>query len=512
MSRSAMNEPPEREPVRDSESVAAVDLGSNSFHMVVGRVVGDSHFHIVDRLRERVALAAGFDARNNLTERAQERALACLERFGQRLRELPEGRVRAVGTSAMRQASNARAFVDRAQAALGHPIEIIAGSEEARLIYLGVAHTLADDRGRRLVIDIGGGSTELIVGERFEPIRMDSLGMGCVGYSLRFFPDGKIRAEDFRKAEIAARLKLEPIERRYLEANWENCVGASGTITAVDAILRANGWSDRGITMAGLRPLKKALIAAGSTNKVAALPGVQADRAPVLPGGVAILMALFEALKIERMAISTGSMREGLLYDLLGRIRHEDVRDQTIRQLCQRYNVDMAQAGRVERLALHCFDQVSGPWGLDPALGHQLLGWAARLHEIGLSLAYSGYHKHSAYLVANSDMPGFSREDQALLAAMLLGQRKRLTREVFAGLPSSEVELARGLTICLRVAIRLARSRSPTPLPPFTATARRNGLELGFLPDWIEAHPLTRADLVEEAAKLREIGFELRVR
>lgn len=506
-----MAEPDGRSPGSDS-AVAAVDLGSNSFQLVVGRVVDATHFHVVDRLRERVALAAGFDDQCDLTEKAQERALACLERFGQRLREIDEGRVRAVGTSAMRQAGNARAFVAKAQAALGHPIEIIAGSEEARLIYLGVAHTLADDGGRRLVIDIGGGSTEMIVGERFEPIRVDSLGMGCVGYSLRFFADGKLRADDFRKAELAARLKLEPIRRRYREARWEDCVGSSGTVTAVDAVLRANGWSDRGINFAGLRQLKKALVAAGSTHKAAGIPGVQADRAPVLPGGVAILLALFEGLGIEQMAVSSGSMREGLLYDLLGRFRHEDVRDQTIRQLCHRYNVDMAQAGRVEQLALQCFEQVHEAWNLDAGLGRQLLSWAARLHEIGLSVAFSGYHKHSAYLVGQSDMPGFSRPDQELLAAMLLGQRKRLTREVFAKLPLAEVEQAQRLTTCLRLALRLARSRSPTPIPPFTAAARRGALEVGFSPDWIEAHPLTRADLVEEASKLREIGVELRVR
>ena len=492
-----MPESGERSPGSDA-AVAAVDLGSNSFQLVVGRVVDASNFHVVDRLRERVALAAGFDAQCNLTDKAQERALACLERFGQRLHEIDGGRVRAVGTSAMRQA--------------GHPIEIIAGSEEARLIYLGVAHTLADDRGRRLVIDIGGGSTEMIVGERFEPIRVDSLGMGCVGYSLRFFEDGKLRADDFRRAEIAARLGLEPVARRYIEANWENCVGSSGTVTAVDAVLRANGWSDRGITSAGLRQLRKALVAAGTMHKAASIPGVQADRVPVLPGGVAILLALFEGLGIERMAISSGSMREGLLYDLLGRFRHEDVRDQTIRLLCHRYNVDMAQASRVEALALHCFDQVHEVWKLDPMVGRQLLGWAARLHEIGLSVAFSGFHKHSAYLVGQSDMPGFSRPDQELLAAMLLGQRKRLTREVFARVPIGEVEQAQRLTICLRVALRLARSRSPTPIPPFRAVARRAALELAFAPDWIEARPLTRADFVEEAGKLREIGVELRVR
>jgi exopolyphosphatase/guanosine-5'-triphosphate,3'-diphosphate pyrophosphatase len=495
-----------------TESVAAVDLGSNSFHMVVARVVDDTHFHVVDRLRERVALAAGLDDNFALTDRAQERALACLERFGQRLREFQAERVRAVGTSAMRQAKNAREFVEKAQAALGHQIEIISGAEEGRLIYLGVSHTLADDRGRRCVIDIGGGSTELILGERFEPVRTDSLNMGCVTYTLRFFQDGKIRPDDFKRAEIAARLKLEPIERRYHESGYESCVGSSGTVTAVGEILRAHGWSERGISLSGLRQLKKALIAAGSIAKVATIPGVQSDRAPVLPGGVAILVALCEGLGIEQMGISAGSMREGLLYDLLGRIRHEDVRDTTIRQLSQRYNVDHGQANRVERLALACFEQVREAWGLDAELGQQLLAWAARLHEIGLSVAFSGYHKHGAYLVANSDMPGFSRADQDLLAAMLLGQRKRLTREVFAGLSPGEVELAIRLTIVLRTAIRLARGRSPTPPPPVTATARKGGLELGFPSGWIEAHPLTHADLLEEADKLKGIGFELKVR
>lgn len=496
----------------NTESVAAVDLGSNSFHMVVARVVDDTHFHVVDRLRERVALAAGFDERHALTDKTFERSIACLERFGQRLREIQAERVRAVGTSAMRQATNSREFVARAQEALGHGIEIISGTEEARLIYLGVAHTLADDRGRRLVVDIGGGSTELILGERFEPIRTDSLNMGCVVYSLRFFPEGKIREGEFRRAEIAARLKLEPIERRYHDSGWDSCVGSSGTVTAIDAILRTNGWSDRGITLAGLRQLKKALIAAGNLAKVATIPGVQADRAPVLPGGTAILLAIFEALGIEQMAISTGSMREGLLYDLLGRIRHEDVRDQTIRQFCQRYNVDADQASRVERLALQCLDQVCEGWSLEPATARQLMSWAARLHEIGLSVAYSGYHKHSAYLVANSDMPGFSRADQELLAAMLLGQRKKLAREVFAGLPPSEVELALRLTVILRLAVRLSRSRSPRPLPAFSVTARRSTLELGFPADWIEGHPLTHADLLEEADKLKEVGVELKVR
>lgn len=496
----------------NSESVAAVDLGSNSFHMVVARVVDDTHFNTLDRLRERVALAAGLDEQRRLGEKARARAIACLERFGQRLRELPPDRVRAVGTSALRQAENARDFLPAAQEALGHPIEIIAGTEEARLIYLGVSHTIADDRGRRLVIDVGGGSTECVLGERFEPLRTDSLSMGCVVYSMRFFPDAKIRGEDFKRAEIAARLKIEPIERRYLESGWDSCVGSSGTILAVDALLRQHNLGDRGITLAGLRQLKKMLISAGSLAKVAAIPGVQADRAPVLPGGLAILIGLFEGLGIEQMTATSGSMREGVLYDLLGRIRHEDVRDGTIRQFCQRYHVDMDQATRVERIALHSLDQVASFWNIDLVEGRQMLGWAARLHEIGLSIAYAGYHKHSAYLVANSDMPGFSRADQDLLAAMLLGQRKKLTRDVLVGLPAAEHEHALRLCVLLRLAVRLARSRSPRGLPPFSVIARKSALELSFPADWLEGHPLTQADLAEESDKLQGVGFELKFR
>jgi len=494
-----------------NEHVAAVDLGSNSFHAIVARVVDDTHFHVVDRLRERVAIAAGLDEAQNLTDKIQARALACLERFGQRLRELPIERVRAVGTSALRQAHNSRPFLESAQAALGHPIEIIAGSEEARLIYLGVSHSLAEERGRRLVVDIGGGSTEVILGEHFSPLRMDSLNMGCVVFTTRFFADAKVRADDFKRAELAAGLKLEPIARRYTDAGWEGAVGSSGTILAIEALLRQHGWSERGITLAGLRQLKKALCAAGSPTAIAALPGVQADRAGVLPAGVSILIAVFEALGIDRMATTGGSIREGLLYDLLGRIRHEDTRDLTIRQMCQRYQVDLDQASRVERVAVHCLTQVAGAWGIDFEIGRQVLGWAARLHEIGLSVSYSGFHRHGAYLVANSDLPGFSRSDQDLLAGLLLGQRKKLGRDAFAALPAAEVDLALRLCVILRLAVRLTRSRSPRALPTIELRARKNALELVLPAEWVEAHPLTQADLADEAAKIQGVGFDLRL-
>ena len=492
------------------ENVAAVDLGSNSFHLVVARVVGGNQFTVVDRLRERVTLAAGLDDQKKLMDKAQERALLCLQRFGQRLRFIPGLRVRAVGTSAMRQLVNPRDFLTKAEEALGHDIEIIAGVEEARLIYLGVSHSLADDRGRRLVVDIGGGSTEIILGERFEPVRCESLGMGCVVYSLRYFGEGKLRAEDFERAEIAARLKLQPIELRFRNADWHNCVGSSGTILTIDEVLRNHGWSDRGITLAGLKQLRRAMLSAGHLNKLT-LNGLSPDRAPVFPGGVAILTALFESLGVEQMFTSTGSMREGVLYDLMGRIRHEDVRDITIRNLAERYHVDVDHAARVEHSALTLLDAVFAAWEIDEEVGRQYLGWAARLHEIGLSVSYSGYHKHSAYLVANSDMSGFSREDQAFVSALILGHRKKLTREPFTSLPPSQVELAVRLCALLRLAVRLNRARSPRSLPSWVAYARKGGLALHFPPGWIAEHPLTRADLQEEADRLLAVGLVLSV-
>ena len=417
------------------DTVAAVDLGSNSFHLVVGRPVQDQ-LHIVDRLRERVALAAGLDDEKRLTDEAQMRALACIERIGERVRGMPPGSVRAVGTSALRMARNAPAFLARAEEALGHPIEIISGAEEARLIYLGVAHDLSDDAHRRLVVDIGGGSTECILGERFEALKTDSLHMGCVNFSLRYFENGAITREAMERAHIAARLELQSMERTYRSLGWEECIGSSGTIVAIGTILAENQWSDRGITPKGLRKLRKALVALGHVDNLA-LPGLQAERAPVVPGGVAILSAIFDGLAIEQMSISQGALREGVLYDLLGRIRHEDLRDQTIRRFSERYHVDNEQSSRVERTASILLKDAAGEWDIPRKLGRQFLSWAARLHEIGLSLAHSGHHKHGAYIVENSDMPGFSRPDQSMLAALIEGHRRKLSIERFGALPPS---------------------------------------------------------------------------
>jgi len=493
-----------------SDAFAAVDLGSNSFHLVVATMVGEE-LRIVDRRRERVALASGLDARKFLTAEVQERALACVERFGERLRGLTSASVRAVGTSALRVARNARPFLARAGEALGQPVEVISGSEEARLIYLGVAHDLSDDARRRLVVDVGGGSTESILGERFEALRTDSLHMGCVNYSIRFFPDGKLSPDAMERAVTAARLEVRSLERPYRTLGWSECIGSSGTIVATNEILRENGWSESGITEKGLKRLRRAIAAAGHVERME-IPGLQAERAPVIAGGVAILSAIFEGLGIEEMRVSAGALREGILYDLLGRVRHEDLRDRTIKNFGERYRVDAEQAERVRATALSLFSQATVDWAFDEQLGQRFLGWAARLHEIGLSIAYAGHHKHGAYIVEHSDMPGFSREDQMLLGLLIASQRRKIAPSVFETLPSSLQKPALRLCTLLRLAVLLNRSRSTQALPAMRLSARRGGYVLEFPQGWLDANPLARADLAEETAHLRTIDVEAEVR
>ncbi len=491
-------------PAPPPEIVAAVDLGSNSFHMIIARIKRKD-FYTLDRMRETVRLAAGIDKNNRLTAQAQRRALDCLKRFGQRIAAIAPGSVRAVGTNTLRRAHNAQSFLQRAQQALGHPIEIIGGREEARLIYLGVAHSLADDAGKRLVVDIGGGSTELTIGERFEPLYMESLQMGCVTSSLSHFPGGAITAVSMRRAEIAAQQKLQNLSGHYRRIGWTDCIGSSGTINAIQDIIAANRWDRDGITLASLKKLRKRLLTAGHVNRLQ-LPGLRGDRAPVLPGGVAILLAVFESLDIERMRVTGGALREGLLYDLLGRIRHQDIRDRSVTRLSIQYHADTDQAKRVEQTAMRCLKQLP-QWKLDAY--QPILGWSARLHEIGLAVSHSQYHKHGAYLLEHSDLPGFSRQEQQLLAALILGQRSKFPVAVFAELPTKQTLAAKHLCILLRLAVLLNRSRSRQPLPKFSITAKGDNLQIKFPVGWLRKHPLTQADLAQEMKYLKAAKIKL---
>ena len=492
------------------ETVAAVDLGSNSFHMVVAK-----HMHgqldVLDRLRVRVGLAEGLKQDLTLAKPVQERAIDCLSQFGQRLRDMPRSSVRAVGTNTLRQVKDGGRFLRKARIALGHPIEVIQGREEARLIYLGVAHSSSDDYGRRLVVDIGGGSTEVVLGQRFLPLEAASLFMGCVRYSLRFFPEGGISTQRFDQAILAALLELRPLRRRYRETGWERCLGSSGTILAVATILRELRPTETGITLPGLEQLQQLLIDAGHTSRLV-LPGLADDRAPVLPGGLAILKAVFQSLKIDRMETSTGALREGLLYDLLGRIQHEDVRDRTIRAFCERFEVDQSHASRVERTVVALFEQVRKDWGIDAENGRRLLRWAAQLHEIGMTVAYRAYHRHGAYLVRNADMPGFSQGEQERLAFLIGGHRRKIKTARLQSLPRSRRQILSSLSALLRIAVRLHRGRSDRPLPEIDLEANGRQLLMAFPPGWLDEHALTKAALRDEAQRLRALDLELVLR
>lgn len=488
------------------QTLAAVDLGSNSFHAIVARLQ-NGKLDIVDRLREPVRLAEGLTEDNQLDQAVRERAIACLERFGQRLGELPQGSVRAVGTNTLRRAQRATGFLEEAHAALGHPIEIISGMEEARLIYGGVAQSIASSGENRLVVDIGGGSTELIVGEDMQPVDLESLYMGCVSFSKRFFANGEINKAGMREAILAARLELEPIEKRFRKAHWEMATGASGTIKAIREIVVANGWSEQGITWSSLKKLRKAILAADHIDNLQ-LAGLSESRRPVLAGGFAVLYAVFDALDIEEMNVSQGALREGVLYDMLGRLQDKDPRDSSVDNMLTRFHVDAKHGRRVEQAALQLFSALGAAWSLDQH-DWPWLKWSARLHEIGLVVAHSGYHKHGAYLVQNFDLAGFTIQEQCFLSLLVRGHRRKIPVTLWKNLPDGQQLKCQRLTQILRLAVLLKRGRSSRALPPVQARIEEESLSLVFPEGWLEDRPLTLGDLREEKRYWEAAGFSL---
>jgi exopolyphosphatase / guanosine-5'-triphosphate,3'-diphosphate pyrophosphatase len=487
--------------------IAAVDLGSNSFRLQVGRVVGNQIYPL-DSLKEAVRLAAGLTAEKTLDGPSQLRALDALARFGERLRGFSPETVRAVGTNTLRVAKNVPQFLLEAEAALGFPIEVISGREEARLIYLGVAHSLANPRTQQLVVDIGGGSTEFIIGRHFKPLNLESLYMGCVSFSLRYFPGGRVDKKRMKEAELAARKELQTIVHAYRQTGWEEAVGSSGTAKALADLLEMNGFSTAGITAEGLEGLKAALVRAGNAGRLQ-LDGLRADRVPVLPGGLAIMSAVFKEFGLERMVFSEGALRLGVLYDLLGRYHPDDLREATVTHFMQRYEVDRRQAARVSRTAQRLLGQLLPEVATDEDNAEaQTLIWAARLHEIGISLAHSSYHKHSAYILANADMPGFSRRDQAKLSRLVLAHRGKLER-VLPALSESRDWL---LIFALRLAALLHRARDEMAEPPVQASLLPRGFQLQTDGDWLAGSPLTASALDEEVRQWAGIGIELKVR
>lgn len=491
-----------------ADQLAALDLGSNSFHLIVAQNTG-GRLQVVDRIKEMVRLGEGLDVQQRLSAAARLRALECLERFGQRLRHLHDENVRIVGTNALRKAHDAQAFIAEAERRLGHRVEIISGREEARLIYLGVSHSLEDNHDRRLVIDVGGGSTELILGRRFRPDIMESLYMGCVSISSRRFKDGVLSKRAFRAAVNECLRELEGVSAQYRSAGWDVAIGASGTMLTVRSVLAGlHGEAGRHVEAAGVQGIIERMVQAGHMDLVE-LPGLPPERRAVFPGGVAVVAALIESLGLQSLRVSDGALREGLLYDLLGRVHHQDIRDQSVRNLMGRYHIDEPHAKRVRDTALSLLAQVAAPWGLQSPEDRLLLAWAADLHEIGMDIAHNQYHKHGGYLLAHMDLPGFSHLDQSQLASLV-----RLHRRKFAVEDDSFSTEGRilSLAVLLRLAVVLHRSRSTMPLPHVAATGKSGQVTLKLPEEWLDNHPLTKLDLREEAEYLANSPVVLKVK
>ncbi|MFN7572663.1 MAG: Ppx/GppA family phosphatase [Betaproteobacteria bacterium] len=484
-------------------NLAAVDLGSNSFRLEIGRVAG-SHIERLGYWKETIRLAAGLTDDNRLTRRAIDTALDCLARMNERLRGIPPAQVRAVGTQTLRQATNSNDFLVEAQAALGYPIEIISGREEARLVFEGCMHLLPQSDTRRLVVDIGGASTELIVGQGFAAAQAESFKVGCVNTTLRYFPDGRIDRTSFKRAVVGCAAEIEEAVAGFSRRNWDEAYGSSGTVGAAIDILRAEGWADGVITSEALLKLRQAIVGAGEIKRIR-FAGMKPERQQVIAGGTAVLCAVFETLGILEMRPAAGGLRVGVLYDLLGRRERRDVREATVDRLQARYGVDRAQAERVGALARRFFD------ALAPQAGDEMvkrLAWAAALQEVGFAVSHNDHHKHGAYLIANGDLPGFSVTDQERIALLVLGQRGNL-RKLGEALVDPE-RVAK--VLALRLAVIFCHARRDAVAPQWTLKAGKSVIELALDAAWRDRHPLTDHLLQEEAQHWDRVGVRFQLK
>jgi len=496
--------------ITPDRSYAAIDLGSNSFHMAVASAT-DSHLKMIDKLREPVRLGAGLDKRNNITDKTMKQALECLSMFGQRIKEVPLNQVRAVGTNTLRRACNSEEFNAAAVETLGIPIDIISGREEARLIYTAVSYGVRDDK-KRLVIDIGGGSTEFIAGAGTSANIMESVNMGCVSTNTRWFDNdangGKKLHKKFEKAIANARLEALAIVPKYLQHNWDICIGSSGTIKATEKILQAINPNETGIKRESLEELIDKICKKGP-QILEDIDEVSDDRRAVILGGLAVLMAAFESLNIKHMQVSHAALREGVIIDLAGDSLNDHVRRNAVTDMQRRFQVDVEQAARVFDTAELLFNAVIEQWNLDPLRDWATLRSACHLHEVGLSVAHVQYHKHGEYLLRNADMLGFSRNDQRFIAALVRNHRRKIERSVTQKMRQSEQSRYYKLLVLVRLATLFHRTRHANNTPPIDLKIAGTSIDIAIPDDWLQEHPLTCADIEDEIEKLNGIGFHL---
>ncbi len=494
--------------LQDGELLAAIDLGSNSFHMIIARHT-QGQLRVVDRLRETVRMADGLDGKGGLSSEARQRALECLARFGQRIRDIPPHRVRALATNTVRQLRSPHSFLMPAETALGHAIEVVSGREEARLIYLGVAHAQPPKPDqRRLVIDIGGGSTEFIIGQGMQTLERESLQAGCIASTRRFFPGGKLSRKRWKDALTEIGAEFQQFATKYRALGWHEALGSSGTHKAISEICATMKLSKGAITAEALPQLRDELLKAKRIDDID-LPGLSSDRRPIIAGGILVLEAAFQALGLQKLLVSKAAMREGILYDILGRASENDLRDESVAALTTGYDIDVAQASRVQDTAMALFEQVQDSWKLD-ADDARMLGWAAGLHELGLMIAHSGYHTHGSYVLEHSDIAGFSRQEQQMLAALVRTHRRNVPKSAFEALPDRLAVPARRLAALLRLAVLLNRAREATPIPVPELTAEDERLTLVVPQDVIDPRPLLRADLIGEVDGMAGLGVQFR--
>jgi exopolyphosphatase/guanosine-5'-triphosphate,3'-diphosphate pyrophosphatase len=496
-------------PMQDGDLLAAIDLGSNSFHMVVARYVL-GQLRTVDRIREMVRLAEGLDGNGGLAPEVRQRALECLSRFGQRLRDIPPQRVRAVATNTVRALAAPQTFLMPAETALGHAIEIVSGREEARLIYLGVAHAQPPKPDQlRLVIDIGGGSTECIIGSSFDALERESLQLGCVASTRRFFGDGKLTRKRWKDALTEVSAQFQQFSGIYRHLGWDEALGSSGTIKAIGDVCASMKLTKGAITAEALPQVRDRLLQARTLDAID-LPGLSDERRPIIAGGLLVLEAAFDALALQRMAVSRAALREGVLHDMLGRGGADDPRDMSIAALMQRYGIDVAQAARVEATAMQLFDRVAYDWRLEPD-DRLLLAWAARVHELGLAIAHSQYQVHGAYVLAHSDIAGFSQQEQRVLASLVRTHRRGIGKSTFDAIPDRLLLATRRKAALLRLAVLLRRSHEDVALPDLRLLADGKRLSLQVPRRWLDARPLLHADLAAEPAALAALGIDFSI-
>ena len=488
--------------------LCAIDLGSNSFHLIIAKS-DFGELRPVHTLAEKVQLGET-SAQATLSPAAITRGLECLERFKQLIDSTAPAKIRVVGTNALRRAKNRQEFIEPAEQVLGAPIDVIYGREEARLVYLGVAHSLSDDEDTRLVVDIGGGSTEFILGQRFEPVKLESLQMGCVSYGEAFFPDGKITKERFDSAYHRARIEVSHIKRNYHRALWQDAVGSSGTLRAIETLITTAGWREAGIDRDSLTELRKILLEFRHIDDIE-LPGLSETRKGVVTAGLAITMGIFDGLQISEMRTSAGALREGVIYDLIGRFSHEDVRLRTISAMQKRYSVDQKIADMVTQRVGLLADATRSPWQLQDS-DIDLLKWAGALHEIGVAISQKNYSQHSAYLVLNTDLPGFAQQDQEIMATLIAGLKGRLRASLLDSVAKRKRESVARMIVLLRLAVILKHVEALEEIPDLSVCVDQQSLTLSYPESWGTDHPLTIWEIEQGADAMEQLGVSVQLR